>query len=92
MCVRLCVGCGVLRVQQQQQKPQFHFNFGEYTDDGRVKAWFMNAEGEQEWTEFDTQQSQQKKAQDDAARKAKADEEKKKEIPHHCCLPLGQGE
>ena len=26
----------------------FNFNFGEYTEDGRVKAWFTNAEGEQE--------------------------------------------
>lgn len=84
-----------LRKEQQahaQQRPSFNFNFGEFTEDGRVKAWFTNADGEREETEFDTAQSQQKKQQEEAAKKAKADEEKKKEIPKHCCLPLGQGE
>lgn len=89
------MGAEALRTEAQnfaQQRSAFQFNFGEMTEDGRVKAWFTNAEGEREETEFETHQSQQRKAQQDAERKAKADEEKKKEIPKHCCLPLGQGE
>lgn len=84
-----------LRKEQQataQQRPSFQFNFGEYTEDGRVKAWFTNAEGEREETEFETAQSQHKKQQEEAEKKAKREEEKKKEIPQHCCLPVGQGE
>lgn len=77
---------------QQQQRANFHFNFGEFTEDGRVKAWFTNAEGEQEWTEFETDQSRAKHAADEQEKQRKAAEEKKKEIPKHCCLPLGFGE
>jgi len=78
--------------QQQQQRANFQFNFGEFTEDGRVKAWFTNAEGEQEWTEFDTDQSKAKREADEQEKQRKTAEEKKKEIPKHCCLPLGFGE
>lgn len=80
--------------QTRQQKQQnFHFHTdGQMDEDGRVKAWFTNAEGEQEWTTFDTPQSQAKQQQTQQERQQRAEEEKKADVPKHCCLPEGEAE
>jgi len=88
------VGTDQIRKQQSDdraRRSQFRFHFQSFTDEGKVKAWFTNAEGEQEWTELETQQSQMRKQREEAE-KRKREEEERKKMPMHCCLPPGDSE
>jgi tetratricopeptide (TPR) repeat protein len=57
-------------------KYEFHVNkedLKQKSDDGKVKAWFMNEEGEKEWTELEVKEQPKQAA---------------KPVQMHCCVPF----
>jgi hypothetical protein len=79
-------------IQKPGSPPSFKFNFNpnEADEDGNVRAWFMNNEGDKEFTELniDPKKKAEREQKERERRQHEEEERRRNEpMPLHCCLP-----
>lgn len=72
--------------QVKSEDVVFEFHVNEVNEEGEIKAWFVNREGETEWTEFET--DEQMKVKEEKERRRAEERRKNAPAKKHCCLPL----